>query len=97
MNKINERLIMLADELDKKEYISLANEIDRLIKKYAQSTPDWGAKDRQKKEYDLWNKFIAKEITKDEYNLELDKLEQQGRDERDPHYEQRIYDKMKKK
>lgn len=71
MDKLNKHLLDLADILDNNGDIKNADYIDALIKKLAQ---DWSAKDKQKKAYDLWHKYQAGQLTKQQYETELKKI-----------------------
>lgn len=94
MNKIAEYLIALADELDHRGKKALANEIDNIITKCADNYPNWGATEGRAKQLELFNKFKNNQITKEQYQLELKKLNEQSNIQTDQHLEQKTYQKL---
>ena len=95
MSEILKNLIKLADELDQGGFIELAQEIDALLPKVARL--DWRSSSEfaQKKQV-LDDKLESKQITEQQWRAEMDKLTQQGRDERNPYLEKMLYQKIQK-
>lgn len=93
--RLNSLLIELADELDVKGSIEIAAEVDDIIKKLAAGYPAWGETENRSKQYALFEKYRNKEISKEQYQAELKKLQEQAKAQSDPMLEQKTYQKLK--
>lgn len=88
MNKIGIILTELSDQLDSAGFTDIATNIDDLSK-VASNYPAWGEPAGRQQEYTLFQRYKNKELTKDQYLVELKKLQDKKKMESDPYLEQK--------